>query len=400
MANYLKHQSELKNYFLGILFIIFYLSDFISKLGSIANNNFQYTSIFIKILFQLFFFGYILYVRNQTSLIILKGLCVLFFCFSIGSLTLLNSNDLASNYIYNVKVFDWYIFVFLIISAFHNLSNTTKTNQTAKLFLIFEYVFIINSLFIIIGIITKIQVFSSYFYGNRFGYNGLLRNATHASYIYMIFICFFYTKVRENYCFKNFLFLIFSVVISLFIGTKALYLFNLIFMLYLIFNNNKIYFFVTLSSLISLIYFGFNYIINYIVYDYFQILHNVYVEKGFWTMLFSGRNESILIKLEPYILEKWSFFNILFGGGSFNLYRTEFELIDFIWFFGFFGLYFYFYLWNKFVLDYKTILENKVLIIMFFITLLAGSFFSSVPVITFLFVYILFINKKLYGLHN
>jgi hypothetical protein len=115
-------------------------------------------------------------------------------------------------------------------------------------------------------------------------------------------------------------------------------------------------------------------------------LSNVLEKKGMLTMLFSYRNLLFTDCFIPYITENWTLLNFIFGGAEFNLYRTELELIDLFWFFGVFGSAIYLYLLNNYFLDIKNLIKIKPVMFIFFISLLAGSFLSSVPVMTFLFV--------------
>ena len=382
---------DIKHYTLGLLLLLLYLSDFISKLGFIYNSIFQYSSVITKFILQVFLIVFVLVNKNTKSIEILKYIGILFLIFIIGNLALKNTDNLLKNLFANLKVFDWYIFIFLLFAAYYTLNVEQKQKQLPNLFLMFKTIFCLNTFFIIIGLITNIQIFSSYYYGQRFGFNGLLRNATHASYIYMIFISYFYYNFKRYRTKPNLYLLILSIIFSLVIGTKALFLFNILFFIYLLFSFNKKLIFPFIGFLTIVIIVCFDFIIHYILNNYSHILYQVYIDRGLFTMLFSGRNDSIYAHLIPFLTNKWSIINVFFGGASFNLFRTEFELIDFLWFFGFFGTLVYFYIWNKFILNFKELKNNKLLIFQIIITILAGSYFSSVPVTTMLFVYILFI---------
>ncbi len=150
-----------------------------------------------------------------------------------------------------------------------------------------------------------------------------------------------------------------------------------------------IYFLLLISISISLF---FDFLFGYFKI-YYPVLYSVYKENDVFTMLFSLRNISFSQNFIPYIKNNWTFINYLFGGAEFNKHRVEFEIVDFFWFFGIVGTIIFFYIINKCVIRFKSILEYKPIIIIIFITNLAGSFFSSVPVITFFYVLILYVKN-------
>jgi hypothetical protein len=140
--------------------------------------------------------------------------------------------------------------------------------------------------------------------------------------------------------------------------------------------------------------YNFDFIIQNVLKPHFKVLFDVYIDKGLFTMLFSYRNESIELLFIPYVKNHWDITNIFFGGAEFNFFRTELEVIDFIWFFGFFGTILYFFFWNKYIYSLKKIIQHSPYLIILLISIIAGSFFSSVPVITFLAVLNLYLSDE------
>ncbi|MDW5289007.1 hypothetical protein [Formosa sp. PL04] len=172
---------------------------------------------------------------------------------------------------------------------------------------------------------------------------------------------------------------------SMLVGTKTIYLFNLLFVLYLsfrYFNAYIIIFSVILFLGTTVFYFPF---FMDLFKTNFRVLYDVYINNGLLTMLFSYRDQSISEILIPYIEQYWGFFNYIFGGAQFDWGRTEIELIDLFWFFGAFGslLYLSFFYSIFLQLFFK---DKDLKIPMTFLLIcvvLAGSFFTNSPVIPY-----------------
>jgi hypothetical protein len=381
---------------LGICLLSLFILDFINKCSSYLIPQFQELSSIIKFFFQVTILVFIFLKKDFNTIKNLTYLSFLVIVFLLGQFFLNPHNLFIFRVLNNIKILNWFLFIFIITAGIKSyLKNSTNREQKKEqLFNAFELVFYINSLFILIGFVFNLFIFTAYPASNRFGYIGLLRNVTHTSYIYMIFITYFYYKYRGNKNNYNYILLISAILICFLIATKALILFNLLFILFII-AANKLWriFIVFIIGIIALIY-HFDFIIQNVLKIHFKVLYDVYIDKGLFTMLFSYRNESIELLFIPYVKNHWETANVFFGGAEFNFFRTELEIIDFVWFFGVFGTLLYFFFWHKYIFSFKKIIQHTPYLIILIISIIAGSFFSSVPVVTFLAVLNLYLLDK------
>src|SRR5690606_22573171 len=81
--------------------------------------------------------------------------------------------------------------------------------------------------------------------------------------------------------------------------------------------------------------------------------------------------------------------NYLFGGFDASLRKIEFELIDLVLTFGIIGIIIYLFTFFKYVIPIGFIREHSLLLALFIVVLFAGSFFSSIPALSFFLVFYL-----------
>lgn len=385
-----KKKYYLTKYILGFLLTLFYASDFISKINE---NQLKNTSLYVKFIFEIIIIFYVLKEKNEIGIKIFKYILLLFIIYIIGQFTL-NDQFFLNRIENNFKIFTWYTYIFLLFAAYSTYihKNNNIYNSKQILFFCFEWIFVLNTILIFVGWLFDVCSFKSYYLTERFGYNGLIRNATHASYIYIIFTTYFYYKSIIEKGIKNNVYLFLSISSSFFIGTKACLVF--LFFCFL-FHLNKIN--IWLKVLIPFLFLVFSEKIKIILIFLLkknQFMYDVYLKKGLWTMLFSTRDLSINSFLIPYIKNKWSVLNFFFGGAEFDKHRTEFELIDLLWFFGILGTVFYFFIFNKYVFNIYKLYKYPLVIFILMTSLLAGSFFSSVSVMTYFFVLLIFLKEQ------
>jgi hypothetical protein len=381
------HPSQ---YILGFLFALFYVSDFISKINE---NQLRNTSLYLKLIFGIIIIFYVLKEKNEIGFKIFKHIFLLFTVFIIGQL-IIKAPFFLDRVENNFKIFTWYIYIFLLYAAYNTYSNRSNNINNSKqiLFFCFESIFVLNTILIFVGWLFNICPFKSYYLTERFGYNGLIRNATHASYIYIIFTTYFYYKSTIEKGIKNHIYLFISIFSSFFIGTKACFVF-LFFIFFYHLNKMNIWF----KILIPFLFLVFSEKIKITLIFLLkknQFMYNVYLKKGLWTMLFSTRDLSINSYLIPYIKNKWRLLNFFFGGAEFDKHRTEFELIDLFWFFGIIGIIFYFFIFNKYAFNIYKLYNYPLVIFILMTSLLAGSFFSSVSVMTYFFILLIYLKEQ------
>lgn len=375
---------------LAIAFTLLFISDSLSKIGEVLSLPIVNTALVFKVIFQFFLFFYIVKTADRVTLKIFLNIILLFLIFIIGHVFMTSKELIWIRIFKNLKNFNWYIYIFILqaaISTFLLKSNFKK--ELKALFKVFEKIFYINCICILVGILFNLEIFKAYFHTGRFGFNGLLRNATHASFIFIIFILYFHYKVKKEKTLKSKFQLSIALFICLALTTKAVLLFILIYSFYSIIIFKKYYYLTIPILFISSIIIWFDDFMELFVKRYSPILFDVYKNDGLVTMLFSFRDKAITEKFLPYIQDNWTFGNYIFGGAEFNLQRTEFELLDLYWLFGV-GLIIYLYSFSKFIISFKLIWNEFPILIMITIIFLAGSFFSSAPVTAFLLVFILF----------
>jgi hypothetical protein len=390
LKNYFLDLCSFKTGALGLILVTLFTADFISKYFSFPETVFKHAAAVAKLFLQLIIIILIFRRNNKRSIEILIRTSVFFLIFLLGHIYLKSENALSERIYLNLKILDWYIFIFILSAGYYAYmdgENSKKSNET--LFKTLEVIYIIIFCSVIIGFLFEIEIFKAYYLGNRFGYNGILRNATHASYVFMLYILYFYYK-RINYPnLKNKIFFYSTFLISILLSTKAILLFIILFCFYILFKRKSKRLLALFVTFLFLGIINYQWIIENVIRKYFNILYQLYLERGITTMLFSYRNESISKYFLPYLKENWSLSNYLFGGAEFNFHRTEFELIDLFWFFGIFGMMYFIWLFHKFILPFVYLVKYVPILIILLISFLAGSFFSSVPVMTILFVIIL-----------
>jgi len=249
------------------------------------------------------------------------------------------------------------------------------------LLIVLETILWINFVLIFIGFFYEIPLFRTYGNGFRFGYNGLFKSTSVATYFYMFsFILFFLKKkTRYNYC------LLFNLIIALlFIGSKSAYLYLFFVSLFLIvkviFNmrvikKTKLFFGLFIAVSISI-----GVVILKLIFTLNSVLKDVLETDGIVTAFFSYRDQ--LVKNVLLIVkEKYNLKDYLFGGLEHVPRLTEIAIVDLVITFGAIGggVYGYFFAHNFPVL--KKIELKFMLSVIGLIIMLRGNFFYFPSVI-------------------
>ncbi|OMP32199.1 hypothetical protein [Mangrovimonas sp. DI 80] len=302
-----------------IILIIVFVVDGITKyllhysnysFNILPNRIVKLLIVLLSIIYLFSFWGKI------TKVIVRVGFLFLSLLFVFG----LNSFLYGFDFNYFIKYccfFLFSIFFFGKIDDLYWLKNVVST---------FRYIVIINFLFIVIGILTDIHLFKTYY--SRFGYNGLLITSMQSTYIYITAIVL---AIKS----KDKVFFLISVLSSLVVGTKILLGFLFLVGLYFIWvkiRNKKI----GLSLLMSLVIIA--------VYSFFLLFKqerfkDIIENEGILTAVFSYRNDK-LIKVFNVISDIG--FNIFSGGVNLEYYRVEMEVVDLVLYFGLMGLIIFF----------------------------------------------------------
>lgn len=367
------------NALLYFTIIAFTIGDILRKFSMFLNLEFiRYTAIAKTTVLVCYILTIIfskVYFKNPYTrkLIYLTGILVLIYI--SGQIILLNSASIFS-YNENILILSRYLFWPLTLIAFLPLiTDPIFENRQLKLF---EYIFLLNALLILISFLFDINFFVTYDNPNRFGFMGFYNTHNQASYYFIMMILYYYylSRFKNTGQYK----LIFILLVSLLIGTKKIYLFLLILATYDIIKSKvwkEKYFYIKILATTIILFFSFN-SIKAIIYNKFKLFFDIYHESGFLSSITSFRNEILISTINETIIESWRWPNYILGGPKFYEHRSEFGFIDLYVFFGLFGLYFFY---KIFGLIYTLTNNNKfflfVIISLMTIAFFAEGFFSS-----------------------
>lgn len=262
-----------------------------------------------------------------------------------------------------------------------------------KIFKVLVFIFYINSVFVLIGVAFNIEFFKSYSHSLRFGSVGLLNAHTFAMYFYFFIIIYFYNQyVKYKKCLPS---LIYTIIIALLLGKKAVMLFVSLLAIY------HAYFFVkvnvkTLSisvlSILSVI-FIFKEQLLIFTFKLFPFWAKIYEDKGLLYTITSSRSEKFEFVVNQ-ILNNWSVTNYFIGGAVLPDYRVEYGVVDLFIFFGVLGLFIYFLLFKE-IFKNIDIKDRVLLLLILFVSFLVGGFLVNINLMMFYICLIaLFYNKE------
>lgn len=297
---------------------------------------------------------------------------VLFFTYSIGQLLLETSFSRNS-------LLTFFKFLFPILLFAYVNKGIDKSKEIPIFFKTFEWLMVVNSILILIGILFSIKLFNTY-QGSRFGFNGIFNAVSTGSYAYIITLMYFLLSYREKII-RNWKFILIFIS-CVFIGTKAVYL-TMAFAIAYIVIVSKIPFKKTLLVAATLT----GLLLAYYFFFHYGIFNSIRQSDGMLSALLSYRDQLFLEKTLPFIQESWGWVNYLFGGVSDFDLRSQMDIIDVFFFWGIVGGAFYLYVFFKLFLP-DTLNKTAFVFIafLFFIVLLSGNFFVYSFVALFLVV--------------
>ncbi|MAN58485.1 MAG: hypothetical protein CMC08_01465 [Flavobacteriaceae bacterium] len=345
-------------HFLLSLFISFFVLEAVNKIAGEGSDLRQYTSIIKGVWFGLLAILLMFYSERKFY----YGVLALLVCFAIGQFTL--DTPFTANSILIFGKFLFPLFLFQVTSAL-SISDTAKR----KLLTLFEWIIIGNSLLVIAAALLSIDVLSTY-QGKRFGYNGLFAAVSTSSYIYILALFYFLTK-HGHQVLKN---LKFWIVIGacLLMGTKSIFLalgFASLYILW-VFPLRFKWIYYTVGALIFLS-------ISYYFFFESGLFNIIRKNDGLLSAILSYRNELLVEYTWPYITEKWSYLNYIFGGtNNYNL-RSQIGLIDTLFFWGLGGAVLFVAMYLKTLLTFTVNAPiASFLIFLALVVSLAGNFFT------------------------
>ncbi|MFK7747173.1 MAG: hypothetical protein AB8B65_02155 [Kordia sp.] len=313
---------------------------------------------------------FVLHLRNTklaTYIYILVGIFVIDFIIKVYNQEAFAV--LTSRSYYFLKL----IFFFLLLLALKDFKKEHLEKTINALFLIAQ----INLIFIVIGFLFKIDIFKSYPYTIRFGFNGIISEPGISSYFYMLLAIIAYLKyVYKKGSLVNLLFMCIGVF---FLGTKSglLFLAIIAFIHILILLKKNVYRISFVAALIISFVVLKDKIISLAI-NSFSFGPYIYEKHGLITFITSKR-DLLLEDAIVYMKQNWNVGNYLIGGMDLKAHRVEFEFVDIFMFLGIIGLFVHILMLKK-VFFHK---KQDWLYTVFFITILlisslGGNLFFSI----------------------
>ncbi|MDA9125397.1 hypothetical protein N9J80_01315 [Flavobacteriaceae bacterium] len=372
-------------------FVLFYFSDGIAKISKRSGNGYTPYSAILKGLFQTIILMYALITLKKSKVYFLFAMLLLTSCFLLGQF-FLSLSFLEINFMQNINTLFKYLFPLILYLL--AIDVIAYDRYPLQLFKVYRGVLTINSALILIGLFTGNKFLETYPGIYRFGFDGLILAQNEASFIFIFAITTVY--YRRFYLKINELFFWTTVIPSLIVATKAVYLFIiLLFVFHLVKRVSLKRLLIYGVSLLTFGYFLFSTFVNTILKNSYDVFIYGYNRGGLLYALLSGRDIYLKSKLEPLLFDHWSFPNLFFGGQDVIAHYIEMGLIDLFLFFGIIGFTIYLYIYYK-LFDLLTF--NKEFKMFFGLSLLiiiatAGHFFES-GIVGVHFIFILLINRN------
>lgn len=409
-----KSNKESRKNFINSLFVlfsiaiaVFFLGDIISKAAMLLSLDFtRYSTVSKVVVLILFFWFFIInfqiFLKERHFLKITIYILILVFTFIIGQISMKSNISQPLNILLNIEYLTKYLYLPIILLMFSSLQN--EQEHIKKLIIFLELIFIINAVFILLGFLFDINVLSTYSGGVRFGYKGIFSRSGQTSFYFIIFILYYFHLLIEKQNKLIFFKFIFSITVSLLVGTKRIYFFLILLILYYFFVNKGFKRQITykIFALTSALVICFWQNINSSFNKVFILFQNIYFEDGFMSSLTSYRSDLLLNTFNEFIKTKWTILNYIFGGASFQdyIFITGMDLLDLYLFFGLIGILVY---WKIFIFILNFKMRGSFLT--FFLLILAvTSFFSSAflydPYVNLLFVIMIWFYRNIQSNQN
>ncbi len=378
-----------KNFISRLIFvflILILISDFYYKYNNYNEIQGLRMTLFVKIIIGalLVFVGAKNKLYKKTNIYLIVGLLVI----SMLSFLHLCSDD----FLFTAESLGKYFFGLIVFLFFINQLDSINSHHLDSFL---AGLIILNFVFIVLGYIFDFQIFRTY-QGSRFGFDGIFKSTSVASYFYILCISNYVLKNRKP--FDVFILLI-TLISAIFVGSKSIYgfiAFALLakFLLYIYKKQNfvsaKTYFVGVSILIISFVSLFLKEIIS---------LHSksreVMENSGLFSAVFSYRDIHLNNAFVD-IQNNFEFGNLIYGGLSCVRRYTEIAIADLFITFGLVGatIYIFIFYYNipKIKDCYTTMLFFGILAIIF----LRGNFFyfpSVIYVSIIIFVNILNIKK-------
>ena len=362
------------------------ITDFIFKIQMKLDVNFISFTLPLKIIISLILMLFlIIKIQGNPKMLSSLALVALLFFFNvISNFSLGLESKVLYETFYLQFMFLFGLVVLVFFNEYYNLLNVKYIIKMLEIFII------INFVCICLGYFFNLKIFTSY--TTRFGFNGIFKGNAVASYFYMFVIVLFYIK-RNN---KSFIFLLISIISTLFVGSKTLYFFIFLFGILIFYEfllkkikNKNIRVFRAIFLLLGAV---FLFLFSFFIIESNELLKDLYLNKGYITALFSYR-DLLIINAYDLIMVNWKPIHYLIGGIGEISKMTETGILDLFLNYGIVGSTIYFYV---FASNIYYIASRKVLILISPIVLsiiFRGNFFYFPSVILISMIIFVTVNK-------
>ncbi|GAA0714319.1 hypothetical protein GCM10009430_07330 [Aquimarina litoralis] len=389
MKKFVNSENRLKTFF-ALLLPLFFSYDFIAKVfykNEVTRLFYDYAVAFkiCYIVVGLFLFRKLITYNTKTLYVAF----VLGICYLVNQLLLYDFLD-TKNILFNGYYFLSCFFSVLFI-AFISSIKAEVLKKVIDFFLIF---ITLNSIAVLAGFIFEINIFKTYFRGDRFGYQGFLLYHSEAGYIYFLSLIGYahkYGKEKKAKYFGNIILIFFTVFL---IGTKKAIFSAVLFLIYFLIANkhlfkSRLFTFSFLVALAGIV------VVLQNLWD--KLLHKfilIYQHQNLVSALLSYREITLKEHAIPFMTEKWNFMNYIIGGPLFSSVRVELELFDIFLFFGILGVLCYGVILVKVLKNTNKRILHFSTFALLIATLFSGNLVSSMNVMLLYSMMYVFINSN------
>lgn len=386
----IEHKKPILHHILYGIFLVLFLLEPLVKIFYDPNSNFRIKAVF-KFILLLILLAYMIFLKVKREIFLF--ITILVISFLLGQYILVEKYSIfGGDFIGEVKrgdvyIFVKYIYILFFVGVYERI--TKNENLTERLVNLFNGFMIINTVFIIVGLFTKLELLKSYPYTPRFGYQGLIELAGESIHLYTIAISLAYIKYVKT---KKYILLLLFIVGGILLGKKAIFIYlALLLLIHLIhLKKKKIVFGIGVLGMLGLIFH--NYIIE-VYLNLFPFWQNLYKSKGLVTVIFSKRN--ILFEQSiSYIQANWHPLNYFFGGIDFAMFRSEFGFFDLFLALGIIGFALYLCFIYKYFLSKQSRLVKAILIVIFITEAFSGGLMINLIPMIFLYLTAKYLEKN------
>ncbi|MBR8537376.1 hypothetical protein KDU71_17545 [Carboxylicivirga sediminis] len=245
----------------------------------------------------------------------------------------------GTNIIWGIKHINK-LFLFFYVMIFLNHYKFSQKKAASVL----DWIFVFNSALIIVGFLFQIEFFRSYPYSERFGYSGIFprMSINDVSLFYLIGNFYLFYRWTKKVCPMWMFTIVFFA--SFLVGTKAIYLQNVLLMAYVVLVDGVLRKYVVVVGLFSMV-------VLFSFYNY-SFWEKILDDKGVFYALTSVRSELLQNRL-PLALENGNILDLLIGFDNPFQFFVEMDLIDLFFTLGIGGTVGLAFFYNKILFNFN-----------------------------------------------